>query len=242
MIAYSYVDKELPIQKIELPDYLLAIKPDSVIITTRDTASVDSTIAQECSLDTTAKRILFFGDSMIEGLGPRLCDYATENGHELHTVCWYSSTTEHWAVSDTLEYFLNKIKPDYIMISIGGNEQFITKLDKQTKNINIIKKKLGKIPTIWICTPEWNKNVKFNIMLQEQVGDSHFFDSRRLSYERQKDHAHPTRQSASAWMDSIAVWMQSDACAHPILMNKPAEKRARKWDAVYMKPTSLSKL
>lgn len=246
MVIYSYLPIELPLEKIDLSGMPIIASNDTITAPTdtsaTDTTSAETNTTKEGIMDTTSKRILFFGDSMIEGLGPRMCDYAMENGHTLYTVCWYSSTTEHWAVCDTLQYYLNLAKPDYIMISIGGNEQFNGNLDKRIQFINIIKKKIGQIPIVWICTPEWKKDVKFNIMLKEQVGDSHFFDSRRLTYERRSDHAHPTPQSASKWMDSIAVWMQSPACSHPIRMKMPTEKRTRNWNATYLKPQLVSKL
>ena len=45
-------------------------------------------------LDTAAKNILFIGDSMLEGLSPRMAAYAKKNGHTLTSVIWYSSSTE----------------------------------------------------------------------------------------------------------------------------------------------------
>ena len=54
--------------------------------------------------DTGKQRFLFFGDSMLEGLSRRLCDYAAHNGHEQRTVLWYSSTSEKWATTNTLDY------------------------------------------------------------------------------------------------------------------------------------------
>ncbi len=193
-------------------------------------------ICKEISLDTTNHRILFFGDSMLEGLGPRMCDYAMENGHELFTVCWYSSSTETWAKTDTLEHFVAQFKPDYIMICIGSNEQFKKDLDDRRQYIRTIRQKLNGIPTIWICPPEWKKDRPFNNVLLEEVGEKNFFDSRKLTYERKSDHAHPTRESASIWMDSIATWMQSTANKQPIKMAKPINKRKRTWKSVYLAP------
>ena len=44
-------------------------------------------------MDTTAKTILFIGDSMLEGLGPRLAAYCDRSGNRLIEVIWYSSST-----------------------------------------------------------------------------------------------------------------------------------------------------
>ena len=45
---------------------------------------------QPVPVDTASKVILFIGDSMLDGLSPRLAAYAEQNGHTLYTVIWYS--------------------------------------------------------------------------------------------------------------------------------------------------------
>lgn len=72
---------------------------------------------------------LFIGDSMVEGLSRRLGDYAKENGHQLYTVIWYSSTTEKWATTQTIEHFIKEYKPTYVLLCLGSNELFINDLD-----------------------------------------------------------------------------------------------------------------
>ena len=54
------------------------------------------------------KVILFIGDSMLEGLSPRLAAYAKENGHSLYSVIWYSSTSEIWGETTKVKEFINK--------------------------------------------------------------------------------------------------------------------------------------
>ena len=41
-------------------------------------------------------RIMIFGDSMLEWLAKRLCDYSLENGYDLSSIIWYSSSTKLW--------------------------------------------------------------------------------------------------------------------------------------------------
>ena len=41
-------------------------------------------------------RILLFGDDLVEGLAPRLYNYARSNGHDMHTTIWMGSTTKTW--------------------------------------------------------------------------------------------------------------------------------------------------
>lgn len=209
---------------------------DSMFTTSADTTVVaDSAVVDTVPVDTTHQRILFFGDSMVEGLGPRMAEYAAANGHELTYVVWYSSTTFAWS-GDTLRHFIREANPTFIMVTIGGNEQPTKNLEASEKNIKAILDIIGDTPYVWICTPEWTKDTPFNFIPERLCGKKRFFDSRKLTYDRMKDHCHPTLASARQWMDSIAVWMQSQETAHPIVMNVPPEGTEKKCVSHYLKP------
>ena len=190
----------------------------------------DSISQQSTELDTCGKRILFFGDSMIEGLAMRFADYADENGHKLYSVCWYGSSTLGWASNlDTLQSFLNWSQADYVVVSLGGNELRVKDLEARSQNIRKIQDALKDRPTVWIAPPSWIKNPTITGVIRETVGEKRYFDSTRLKFNRGSDNMHPTFGSASRWMDSIAVWLSSPQTAHPIRMNPPQQKYPRKW-------------
>lgn len=190
----------------------------------------DSISQQSAELDTCGKRILFFGDSMIEGLAMRFADYADENGHKLYSVCWYGSSTLGWASNlDTLQSFLDWSQADYVVVSLGGNELRIKDLEARSQNIRKIQDALKDRPTVWIAPPSWIKNPTITGVIRETVGEKRYFDSTRLKFNRGSDNMHPTFGSASRWMDSIAVWLSSPQTAHPIRMNPPQQKYPRKW-------------
>jgi hypothetical protein len=190
----------------------------------------DSISQQSVELDTCGKRILFFGDSMIEGLAMRFADYANENGHKLYSVCWYGSSTLGWASNlDTLQSFLNWSQADYVVVSLGGNELRVKDLEARSQNIRKIQDALKDRPTVWIAPPSWIKNPTITGVIRETVGEKRYFDSTRLKFNRGSDNMHPTFGSASRWMDSIAVWLSSPQTAHPIRMNPPQQKYPRKW-------------
>lgn len=190
----------------------------------------DSISLQSVELDTCGKRILFFGDSMIEGLAMRFADYADENGHKLYSVCWYGSSTLGWASNlDTLQSFLNWSQADYVVVSLGGNELRVKDLEARSQNIRKIQDALKDRPTVWIAPPSWIKNPTITGVIRETVGEKRYFDSTRLTFNRGSDNMHPTFGSASRWMDSIAVWLSSPQTAHPIRMNPPQQKYPRKW-------------
>ena len=186
--------------------------------------------------DTTSHRILFFGDSMVEGLLRRMNCYAYANGYKMTNVVWYSSTTEIWAQTDTLRYFINKVKPTFFMISIGANEQFTKDVTRRETSIRQILMELGDTPFVWIGVPAWKEDTGINDLTKQIVGKDHYFDSRGLTLQRGRDRMHPTFYAAGIWMDSVARWMASPSTAHPIRMNKPTDGRKHTYKTYALQP------
>lgn len=169
----------------------------------------------------TAQNILFIGDSMLEGLCKRFIDYADQNHHQLNTIIWYSSTTDVWANTDTLQYFLKKFDPSYVVVCLGGNELFVKDIPQRKANIQKMVDKIGDIPFVWISPPNWKEDTGINDAIISVVGWGRYFDSRSLELDRKKDHAHPTDPAAVIWMDTIARWLKSPACDNPLAMEWP---------------------
>ena len=124
--------------------------------------------------------ILFFGDSMVEGLSRRFGDYCGENGHILYSVIWYSSTTEKWATSNVLEHLIKEYHPTYLILCVGSNELFVNDLDQREEYILQIMKKVGKLPFVWISPNDWNGDTGIVDLMKKHAGEGHFFDSRPL--------------------------------------------------------------
>ena len=205
--------------------------------TGRDTTITARNIATRPSLpDTSSHRILFFGDSMVEGLLRRMNCYAFANGYKMTNIVWYSSTTEIWAQTDTLRYFINKVKPTFFMISIGANEQFIKEPAQRENHIRQILAELGDTPFVWIGVPAWREDTGINELTKQVVGENRYFDSRGLTLQRGRDRMHPTFHAAALWMDSVARWMASPATAHPIRMDKPTDGRKHTYKTYALQP------
>lgn len=167
--------------------------------------------------------ILFFGDSMLEGLMHRFYDYAKANGHSLRTVLWYSSNTERWATTTTLDYYLQRFKPSFVVVCLGSNELFVRDLSKRDGYIQTIVETIGHVPFVWISPPNWKRDTGINQLILNRVGKERFFDSRRLTLERKQDGAHPTMEAAAVWFDHVAQWLRSDSTAFPIRLDTPAK-------------------
>lgn len=201
---------------------LVGIVAETVGSVERFTVNDDANV-----VDTASKTILFIGDSMLEGLSPRLAAYAKENGHTLYTVIWYSSTSKIWSDAAKLTTYIRKFRPDYIFICLGANELFVkdimTKRDVCVRNII---KEIGDIPFVWIGPPNWKPDTGINRLIANNAGNGHYFKSDGMKFDRAKDGAHPTHQSAALWMDSVVRWMSLHA-RHPIKLDVPSVAQGR---------------
>ncbi len=181
---------------------------------------------QTVKTDTASKTILFIGDSMLEGLSPRLAAYAKRNGHTLVSVIWYSSSTEVWGSTTKLKDYIARFHPDYVMVCLGANELFVPDIAKRRQRyLNAMLSQIGRLPYIWIGPPNWKPDTGINQMLQSTLAPGSFFLSNGQHFDRAADGAHPTRQSAAQWMDRVCRWIVAKS-AHPIRLERPAEQSA----------------
>lgn len=198
------------------------------MVTTDSASGKATTTVERAPLDTTKKNILFIGDSMLERLSPRIAAYAEENGHQMNTVIWYGSSTEVWATSGRAKECIRKYRPDYIIISLGGNELFVNDIiARRTKYVKQIVAEFADIPYVWIGPPNWKKDTGINKMIQSVVPKGNFYLSYTPDqhYERAKDGAHPTPASAAKWADRICKWIVEES-NNPIVLNLPQKARA----------------
>ena len=222
VVVYASIQFEIPgICKADISKYRFHSPEIDSLPADIDTSMI-IVEPEPASVDTAKQRILFFGDSMLEGLSKRFSDYAKKNGHELKSVIWYSSSTVIWANSDTLDHFIKQVDPTLIITCLGSNELFVRDLPARDKAIKGILEKIGDTPFVWIGPPNWRKDTGIDSLILENVGEKRFFDSSHLTLERGGDHAHPTFAAASRWMDTIAVWMSDcTLTAHAIVMDFP---------------------
>ena len=165
---------------------------------------------------------------MLERLSPRIAAYAEENEHQMNTVIWYGSSTEVWATSGRVKECIQKYRPDYIIISLGGNELFVNDIiARRTKYVKQIVAEFADIPYVWIGPPNWKKDTGINKMIQSVVPKGNFYLSYTPDqhYERAKDGAHPTPASAAKWADRICKWIVEES-NNPIVLNLPQKARA----------------
>lgn len=190
--------------------------------------ALEETPLEACAVcDSLPKTILFIGDSMLDGLSPRLAAYADANGHTLYAVIWYSSTTERWGQSDKLKHYMERIKPDFVFVCLGANELFVRDIASKRRGfVEKIVHDIDTVPFVWIGPPNWKEDTGINNLIASTVPRGCFFESRGMTFERGKDGAHPTPASAMQWMDSVVRWMPAHS-SHPILLDLPSVPKSR---------------
>ena len=174
-------------------------------------------------MDTTAKTILFIGDSMLEGLGERLAAYCGKSGHTLIEVIWYSSSTLCWGETGRLTELMEKYHPNYIMVCLGANELYVPDIKNARRpHLKKILSEIGDLPYLWIGPPNWDEDTGINDLLAQEVDEGCFYLSAKDKFDRSRDGAHPTRASAHQWMDRVIKWLGTTG-AYPIRLDYPGE-------------------
>ncbi len=187
-------------------------------------------------MDTTAKNILFIGDSMLEGLGERLAAYCKKNGHTLIEVIWYSSSTKCWGETARLTELINKYHPNYIMVCLGANELYVPNIKTARRpHLKKMLAEIGDTPYLWIGPPNWIEDTGINDLLKQEVDEGCFYYSANDKFTRSRDGAHPTRASAHKWMDRVIKWMKTSG-AYPIRLDYPGEGISRATRIVVYQP------
>lgn len=205
---------------------------DSNVIDSLDAGSVSGN-ARQVILSTSGKTVLLIGDSMLEGLSPRLGAYCEASGHTLYTVIWYGSTTQLFSESRLLSDYIATLRPHFIFISLGGNELFIKDVaDTRKQYVDNIIAEIDTIPYLWIGPPNWRKDTGINSLIKGNVRQGTFFASHGMSFDRKTDGVHPTNASAALWMDSIIRWMP-DSAAFVIPFIIP-EKQSMRAERIYI--------
>ncbi len=180
-------------------------------------------------IDTKPQHILLIGESMAQGLEIYLKKYALENGHQFTSIAQKSVSMVLWVGKDStgrLKNEIQKIKPTFVLISLGSNELFVKEeyLPEYSTYIQNIINQLDNTNFVWICPPNWKKDFGLTDLILEKVGKKRFFPSRDLEIPRAGDGIHPTMQGYELWADKIAEFLMTKS-KHKILMEKITENK-----------------
>lgn len=231
-IVYAIIPQTITIGKFKLAKLNLSALHIGNVINSDSIPDEDTTKKGFVNgVDTTHQVVLFFGDSMTSGICQRLDDYCHANGHKLYTITWYSSTTEKFANTNTLDTYIRLYHPTYFIVCLGSNELFVRDIPTRREYIKDIISKFGGKPFVWVSPPNWKRDTGIDSLIHSCVGDKRFFNSSRLNLDRASDHIHPTISGSAKWADAIAAWLRnSKLTAHPITMSAPKVHYSSSYD------------
>ena len=169
-------------------------------------------------VDTSSLYILLAGDSMTEELRHGLANYCDENGYKLMTCTWYSSNTQIWSETNRLSQLIAQYQPNLILFTLGSNELFRKDIAEREQYIQdiIYEADRTKTPFVWLNPPAWKDDTGISELIKKNVGVGRHFDSRGLKMQRKSDGAHPTKDGAQVWADSIVGFLKIKSYYKPL--------------------------
>ncbi|HTL80055.1 MAG TPA: hypothetical protein VL651_00045 [Bacteroidia bacterium] len=195
-------ENTIPHTHVRQQHYGLHFRPGTFIVY----SDTDKVFAPICAKDTSIKKIFLFGDSQVEFLRTSVYNFCLDNKYQLvAAIAWYGSTTEAWANCDTLDAYLEKYKPDFVICALGLNEVLTPSVEPRRKYIRAITGKIAAhhLPYYWIGPAAWTKDYGIVRVMQEEL-DTLFYPSDRLVLDRAPDKRHPSMEASKIWFDSVA--------------------------------------
>ena len=169
--------------------------------------------------DTTVHNLLIFGDSMTHNLAMSIAKYGKKNNYKVTGVTWESSSIKGWSNSGKIREYLDSVKPDFVIISLGSNEMGLKDFERRLPDIRNIVEELGDLPFVWAGPPLWTEDKGLYKTLEKGLPKGHLFKIENLDIERGPDRIHPTRKGADQWADTLMRWIRRSE--HPILTEVP---------------------
>ena len=206
--------------KARFPETLFA--KEEVDLPEETTASDTLEIVEETVVepDTTVHSLLIFGDSMTHNLAMSISKYGTKNHYKVTSVTWESSAIPGWANSGKIPKYLQEVKPDFVIVSLGSNEMELRHFDTRIPEVKKIVEQLDTLPFVWVGPPLWKEDKGVYAMLEKSLPKGVLFETDRgIEIPRGGDKIHPTRRGADLWADTLMRWIGRSA--HPILVEVP---------------------
>lgn len=225
------------LSKAYFPETLLAKDEEKEILP--DTIEIPDTVSvrQETVIepDTTVHNVLVFGDSMTHHLAMSIAKYGSKNNYKVTGVTWESSSIPGWRYSSKIKEYMEMVKPDFVIISLGSNEMELKHFERRIPDIQFIADEMGNIPYIWVGPPLWKEDRGVYSMLEKALPKGKVFKIENLDIERGPDHVHPTKKGADVWADTLMRWIKKSD--HPILTEKPDSSSTTKGHKfIYLHP------
>lgn len=159
-------------------------------------------------------RVLFFGDSLAQGLSPHIRELATEAGIPYVGAGVQGSRIDQWIASDWLDTTIDEFQPTLVLICLGTNDAYSNLTPDEV--LGAMRMLLGSIPleadVVWIGVPGLPRTYSGrtpNASTLQRIEEEapFYFPSHELDIPRSPDTLHPNAQGYAGWAGAIWDWI-----------------------------------
>jgi lysophospholipase L1-like esterase len=178
-------------------------------------ASISRSVAASPPVD-----VLLIGDSLAEGLAPRLTQLALQEGITFASSASKSTTIAHWLRGDQIVRVVEQFNPGLVLVCLGTNDLAAGGGAAAGRRAGELAATLlrSRVAVAWIAPPVMPFVDKgFRAALDTAVrSHGRFFDSTQIRIERAADRVHCTPAGYRTWAEAIAAWVPFSAFSvHP---------------------------
>ena len=155
--------------------------------------------------------VLHIGDSMAEALGLALKDELAKSDIKLVLRAKAGSYIPEWAGQRLdVKGMVRDIKPDLVIITLGGNELYIREPETRADAVRRLVAKLGGRPCVWVAPALWSDDTNAILeVVKQNLHPCRYFDTNALvpPLERVGDKIHPTYPARRVWAETMLDWL-----------------------------------
>lgn len=177
--------------------------------------------------------ILHVGDSFVHsGLTQALKPRFKALGAKYEVRAEHSTNSLDWA--KRVPGLVSAIRPDLVIVTLGGNEIGSKWLDVQAKAVSRIVEAIGDRPCVWTTPPLWREEEGVFDTIASSLGHCRFFETDLQVGQfipRRDDKIHPTAEGGAMWADALYGYLMKERTGAPLpwsMRDGPADEKATK--------------
>ncbi len=160
--------------------------------------------------------VLQVGDSFAESLGAPLGRRLQAAGVRSVLETKTPSYIPTWAGTPELERFIQKYRPDLVIVTLGGNEFEIPDPAARIDAVKRLVAHIGDRPCVWITPPRWKADTGVLAVIRDHASPCRYLDSDQITRDlpRGKDKIHPTEAGREQWAEAVIAWLAAERNVH----------------------------
>ena len=156
--------------------------------------------------------VLHIGDSFAGALGGELNKLFEARGIRGVLKFKVPSYIPEWASGPNLPKYLNRYRPDLVLITLGANEMEIGEPEKRAPKIRRLVARIGETPCVWIAPALWGKDNGLLEVIRQNVAPCRYLDTNAIVeyMPRAGDKVHPNMAARPDWAELVLRWLAKE--------------------------------